>query len=317
MNKKKTDISILVKVARLYYESNFSQLQVSQEIGISRPSVSRLLQQARDRGIVKIEIFDPENQYHELEIRLSEKYNLKKVIIVSSVGSDGLNLIKNLSQATAELLDKLVEDNLILGVSWGTTMSEIKNQIISRNVKDMVVVQLNGGVSRAEYDTHASEVTQKIGEAYKAIPYLLPLPAIVDSADVKKAIISDRNISNTLDLAKKANVALFTIGSFTRESILVKSDYFSTKEVEELLKNGAVADICSRIITHNGKICSQELNSRTIGLDLSEIKSKEYSIAVAGGEQKYKAIRAALNGKLFNTLITDENIARHLLNSDK
>ncbi|MCK4447793.1 MAG: RNA polymerase subunit sigma-70, partial [Candidatus Marinimicrobia bacterium] len=175
------------------------------------------------------------------------------------------------------------------------------------------VVQLNGGISRAEYDTHATEIAQKISEKYRAIPFLLPLPAIVDNADLKQAIISDKNISRTLDLAHKAKVAMFTIGSFSHDSVLVKADYFETKEVDSLLKRGAVGDICSRIITHDGKICSPELNSRTIGIELEELCKKSYSIAVAGGKEKLQAIRAGLCGHLFNVLITDEWVAEELL----
>jgi deoxyribonucleoside regulator len=177
----------------------------------------------------------------------------------------------------------------------------------------MVVVQLNGGISRAEIDTHASEIAKAIGESYKAIPYLMPLPAIVDNANLKKAILSDKNISRTLELGRKAQIALFTIGSFGYESILVKADYFESEEVEKLLQSGAVGDICSRILNTEGQICSKELNNRTIGIELDELKKKEYSIAVAGGKEKLAAIQAGLKGRWFNSLITDEWIATELL----
>jgi len=314
MTKKIKNITTLVKAARLYYQYNFNQQQIAKEIGVSRPGVSRLLQQARDEGIVEIKINDPGKKGTDLENNLKEKYNLNKVIIVP--GEDSEFLTKNLGKAAAIFLDEIIRENMVLGVSWGTTMLEMKNQISPKTMKNMTVVQLNGGVSRAEYNTHASEVTQKIGESYNAIPYLLPLPAIVDNSALKNAIVSDRNITNTMNLAKKAEVAFFTIGSFDYDSLLVKSDYFTKKEVKELLDKGAVGDICSRIINQAGEICSEDLNDRTIGIDLQELKTKRYSIAVAGGKKKYSAIKAALNGQLFNTLITDSVNAEKLLNED-
>lgn len=305
--------TVLVEAAKLYYVHQLSQLEISKKISVSRPTVSRLLQQARDIGIVKINITDPNEVGTQLESALSIKYGLKKVIVVP-YDSDNTQVIKKrLGKASVLLLDQILSEGSILGISWGTTMQEVARQIQSRKIKNMVVVQLNGGISRAELDTHASEIAKTIGDRYQAIPYLMPLPAIVDNAELKMAILSDRNISRTLELGRKADIAMFTIGSFNYNSILVKADYFNDTEVEKLLNAGAVGDICSRILTKEGKVCSKELNGRTIGIELEEIKEKQYSIAVAGGKDKLAAIKAGLKGKWFNSLITDEWIATELL----
>jgi len=313
MVKKSDDISLMIEIARLYYEHDFSQQEIAKKVGISRPGVSRLLQRARKQGIVKIEINDPDRRGTKLEAQLKNKFSLKKVVVVPDQVENS-NIIKaRLGRAAVKMMDELVHEGVVLGVSWGTTMQEVAKRAPVRVVKDMIVVQLNGGVSRAEYDTHASEIAQKIGENYRAIPFLLPLPAIVDNADLKKAIVSDKNIARTLQLAREASVAMYTVGSFGYNSVLVKADYFETAEVEDLLSKGAVADICSRIITHQGEICSADLNERTIGIDLEELQKKPYSIAVAGGKEKLHAIKAALRGKHFNILITDEWVANELL----
>ena len=305
--------TILVEAAKLYYEHQLSQLEISKKLGVSRPTVSRLLQQARNTGIVRIDITDPSEVGTQLESALIKKYNLKKVVVVPNDTDDNKIVKKRLGKTAVLLVDQLISEGTILGISWGTTMQQVARQIRTRRVKDMVVVQLNGGISRAELDTHASEIAKTIGESYKAIPYLMPLPAVVDNANLKKVILSDRNISRTLELGRKAEIALFTIGSFGYNSVLVKADYFEPDEVDELLKSGAVGDICSRIIKADGTICSDDLNGRTIGIELEELNKKQYSIAVAGGKEKLAAIKAGLNGKWFNSLITDEWVATELL----
>ena len=307
---------MIVEAARLYYEHQFSQQSISKKLGISRPGVSRLLKQARVKGIVKIEIIDPTKKGTRLEAKLKEKFGLKKVVVVPSDADASQSIKQMLGNAAVKMLEELVEDNMIVGVSWGTTMQEVARQVNGKVFKDLIVVQLNGGISRAEYDTHASEIALKIGEKFHAIPFLLPLPAIVDSPKVKKAIVSDKNIARTLDLAIQAKVAIFTIGSFGLESVLVKADYFEKDEIDALLKQNAIADVCSRIIDSEGNLCSSELNSRTIGIELEELQKKPYSIAVAGGKEKLNAIQAGLNGRLFNILITDEWVARELLEMD-
>jgi len=305
--------TVLIEAARLYYEHGFSQQQIADKLGLSRPGISRLLQMARQQGIVRIEICDPAERSTQLETELQTKFNLKKVIIVPNDGEETTVIKRRLGQVAAKFLDQLVTEDLVLGVSWGSTMQAVVKQLRPRRVKNMVVVQLNGGVSRAEYNTHASDIAQRIGETYQATPFLLPLPAVVDNADLKRAIIADKNISRTLSLALRAQVVMFTVGYFNKNSVLVKADYFEPEEVELLLRQRAVADICSRIITTTGKICSPELDSRTIGIELLELSKKPTAIAVAGGKEKLPAIHAGLLGKHFNVLITDEWVASELL----
>jgi deoxyribonucleoside regulator len=312
MSLEQNKTAMIVEAARLYYEHAFSQEKIAKKLGISRPGVSRLLQRAREEGIVCIEIKDPSDEGTKLEADLKTKFELKNAIVVPD-DVESTIIKQRLGQAAVKLLNQLVSEGMILGVSWGTTMHEVAVRVPVRPIRDMVVVQLNGGISRVSDDTRASEVAQKLGENFGATPYLLPLPAVVDNADLKEAIVSDKNISRTLALGREAKVAMFTIGSFGHHSILVKADYFESEDVESLLKQGAVADICSRIIKHNGEICSPELNARTISIELEDISKKAFSIAVAGGKEKLEAIRAGLRGKYFNILITDEWNAQELL----
>ncbi len=307
--------TLLVEVARLYYEHQMNQQSIAKKLGISRPTVSRLLLQAREQGIVRIQIHDPREVGTQLEQELKEKFSLKKAIVVPN-GTGDPRVIKNrLGQAAVIYLDSIIHPDMIVGISWGTTMQAVTRKLHKRPLKNVIVVQLNGGISRAEYDTHASEIAQKISENYSAIPYVLPLPAVVDRVDVKQAIVSDKNIARTLELARKAEIAMFTVGAFSHQSVLVKADYFEPEEVNALLDRGAVGDICSRILNKEGQICSPNLDARTIGTELNELRKKPYSIAVAGGKEKFPAVRAGLAGEWFNVLITDEWVAKELLES--
>jgi deoxyribonucleoside regulator len=309
---KKNEMALLVEAARLYYQHDFSQQQIAQRLGVSRPGVSRLLQRAREQGIVRIEIKDPLEKGTQIESALREKYGLKKVIVIPPDERSSY-IKKQLGQATVGYLDTLVRDNMILGVSWGTTMQEVARALKPHKIKNLIVVQLNGGVSKAAYDTHASEIAQNIGLKFQAVPYLLPLPAIVDSPELKNSIISDKNIARALKFANESEIAVYTIGLFNTDSVLVKADYFEEEEIKELMRKEAIGDICSRIIDKNGQICSKSLDARTIGIELKNLAAKKHAIAVAGGAEKLPAIRAALKGKWLNSLITDEWIAEELI----
>ena len=50
------DLARIFTVAKLYYEENLTQAEVAERVGVSRPLVSKMLSEARDCGIVHIEV---------------------------------------------------------------------------------------------------------------------------------------------------------------------------------------------------------------------------------------------------------------------
>lgn len=302
----------IIDAARMYYQLDYSQQDIAKKLGVSRPTVSRFLQQAKTEGIVQIKIMDPTENNGNLAIQLEKKFQLNKVIVASVPQYEDVIVKKYLGEAAAEYLYEIVKDGDTIATSWGTTLYEVAVHLQNKNVKDVAVVQLNGGVSYSENNTHASETIHLFGKAYNTNPYLLPLPAIVDHAVVKQAIEADRHIRKILDMGKKANIAVFTVGVPTEDSVLVKANYFSPSDLEIIHAKGA-GDICSRFIDLEGKVCSEELDQRTIGINLVELRNKEKSILVAGGVKKVDAIYGAIRGKYTNILITDQFTAKYLL----
>jgi deoxyribonucleoside regulator len=302
----------VIEAAKLYYQLDYSQSEIADRLGVSRPTVSRLLQQAKSEGIVQITISDPTEEIEILVQQLRDKFHLKHVEIAYMPFNDNSIGKKYIGEAAANYLHKIVKDNDVIAVSWGTTLYQVASQLQKKTVKDVVVLQLNGGVSYSEVNTYASEIIQLFGNAFHVNPHFLYLPAIVDHILVKQAIQSDRHIRKVLDLGKSANIAVFTAGVPTTDSTLLQTNYFTNEEIE-IIKSKAVGDICSRYFDEKGKICLENLNERTIGIELHELRGKEHAILVAGGETKVNAIYGALCGQYPNTLITDQFTAKSLL----
>ncbi len=313
---KNTDSSqnkILVEVSQLYYMHNLSQQQIADRLTISRPSVSRLLQQARDAGIVHVEIRDPDQKGTQLGKELKETYHLQRAIIVPSFEDDPIQQKRALGIAAAQYLNEILEPDTILGVAWGTTIQETMRHLTAKKIRNLIVVQLIGGVAKSDFDTHASEIIQKIGKNFQATPYLLPLPTIVENNQVKQALMSDSHIQYVLNLAIRSEIALFSVGVFDENALLAKADLLNASDMRKLTDRGVVGDICAHFVTQQGEIGWPDLDARTIGIDLSHLKKKKHAVAVAGGSQKKSIIRAALLGRYCNTLITDENVASALI----
>ncbi|MCM3690350.1 sugar-binding transcriptional regulator [Neobacillus niacini] len=305
-------LSKVIEAAKLYYLLDYNQNEIAKKMGISRPTVSRLLQQAKSEGIVQITIMDPTEDIENLAFQLEKRFNLKKVI-VASIPQFENHIIKNyLGEKAAIYLHEIVKDHDIIGVTWGTTLYHIAVELKQKFVKDVKVVQLKGGVSHAETNTYASEILYLFGKAYNTTPHNLPLPAIVDHVVVKQAMEADRHIHKILELGKQANIAVFTMGSIKKDSLLFQMGYF-TESDQKALNEKAVGDICSRFFDKNGEVCNESLNERTLGVKLEDLRNKEYSILVAGGPNKIEGIYGALKGNYANVLITDQFSAKFLL----
>ncbi|WP_404469204.1 sugar-binding transcriptional regulator [Sutcliffiella horikoshii] len=306
-------IARLVEVAKMYYLFNYSQQEIAKTLGVSRPTVSRLLDQAKQDGVVHIKICDPTEDVNGLATQLKERFRLKDCVVASVPAYEDSHIKQKVGEAAAEYLYGIVKTGDTIGITWGTTLYQLSQQLNPKSVHDVKIVQLNGGVSYSELNTHASDIINGLATAFHTTPHFLPVPAVVDHPVVKQAIVADRHINKVLELGKKANIAVYTVGEAGEQSTLMRAGYFLDSDVETLKKNETVADICSRFIDINGHISNQSLNERTIGIELTHLAEKEYSILVAGGNKKVEGIMGALNGKYGNVLITDQYTAKALL----
>ncbi|MEC0239665.1 sugar-binding transcriptional regulator [Paenibacillus dokdonensis] len=301
-----------IEAARLYYQSDYSQQDIAQRLGVSRPTVSRLLQFAKEQGYVRIDIVDPHEDLNVLSRELQNKYELDTVQVCYSPLNTYEEIKKHITKQTAEYLHETIQDKDIIGVTWGTTMHAVAQQLQPKNVKGVEVVQLKGGVSHSHVNTYAAETVNLFAEAYQTVARYLPLPVIFDNIALKRIVEEDRHINRIIELGKQANIAVFTVGTVKENALLFRLGYFNEEEQKLLKKNGA-GDICSRFFDKEGRICSEEINNRTVGIDLYELRKKEKSILVAGGQRKVEAIQAALAGKYANILVTDQFTAQSLL----
>jgi len=306
----------VIEAARMYYILDYNQSEIAKKLGVSRPTVSRLLQTAKEEGIVQIKIVDSSINSEKLSSQLEQKFNLKKAIVTPVPQYENHIIKSHLGVATADYLYDIVKDGDIIGVTWGTTLYQVAIDLKQKYVNDVQVVQLKGGVSHSETSTYASEIMYLGGKAYNTPPMHLPLPVIVDHVVVKKGMETDRHIKRILDLGKQANIAVFTTGPIKTDSLLFQLGYFSEQDVE-MISSRAVGDICSRFFDKDGQICNESVDERTLGLDLEELKKKEYAILVAGGDQKIDSIYGALQGKFANVLVTDQFTARFLLDKQE
>ncbi len=306
---------LAINVAKLYYRSDFSQQKIAQELGVSRPSISRLLQYAKEKGYVNIQIVDPVEDMSNMEQRLKDKLHLKDVKIACSTINDEEEIKKYISIAAARYLDGIIKNGDVIGVGWGTTlhkMSEALQTMDHRPIKGAQVVQLEGGVSNSEWNNYSREILENFASTYNTVAQYLPLPVIFANKATKEQVDKDRYIKRVLELGRHATIALFSVGTVRPNALFFRLGYTDIEEQEKIQRN-SVGDICSRFFDVEGRVCNRDLDERTVGITLNELRDKEYSIMISGGEAKIPAIKAALKGRYANVLITDQFTGKALL----
>jgi deoxyribonucleoside regulator len=306
------DELLAVRVAELYYDENKTQDEIGALLGISRWKAGRLLSQARERGIVRIEIVHPRARRLATERELRERFGLKDAVVVPTPESE-LGVQGRVAQAAADFLTSLRPVPRVLGVSWGRTLTDISERMQQGWATGVTVVQINGGVSLNRRPGTASTLASTIAQRANGHAVLLPSPAILERLATKKAIEADRTVAAILERGSEANAYLYSAGSVGPGSAHVESGYLRVDEVEELGRRGAIGDVVGRYIDANGNIVDPALDERTLGISLDTLRAAEMSILAVAGIAKHDIARAVVTSGLCTVLITDESTARALL----
>lgn len=312
-NMNSTKMYQIMRIARKYYDFNIGQLEIAQEEGISKSTVSRLLKKAHELGYVKV-IFDYAlDNIEDIANQLKEIFDLKEVYIVPRIVDDDQITLQDTCRALASRLDKYLSDDCVVGVSWGRTMNCLAQNIKSLKARNIRVVQLNGSVSKHTNPTGATRIVDALSKNGKGEGYLFPVPAIVDSKEISDVLKKDSQVSRVLGLAQEATVTIFSIGALSKKSILYEVGYFGDEEYDQMVELGAVGDVATHFFRVDGKIANPYMDERVVGLNLDDFKKKDYNIAIAIGQEKVKPIIGALVGGYTNVLYTDEETARAIL----
>lgn len=303
----------MVQAAKLYYELGLTQETIARRMNLTRWTVGRLLRDARTEGVVRVEVVPLAGRLTPLEGALQRRFGLRDAVVVP-VSLDHEDLIRDaLAHAAARYLSSLRPSPPILAVSWGRTMAAVARAVDNGWANGVHVVLMNGGSSRSTQPTDATGVAERLAATGRGTATLLPVPAILGERSTREALERDTVVASVLDVARAADVACYSLGALSADSVLVESGYLDIDDIEKLGANGAVGDVLSRFIGADGTVSDPALDGRTVGLTLDDLSAKPYAIGVAGGAGKHAVTTAALIGGLVTVLVTDEHTARHAL----
>lgn len=311
---KVDDELLAVRAAELYYEDGKTQDEIGAMLHLTRWKVGRLLQQAREEGVIRIEIVHPKARRLPLERALRDRFGLDDAIVVPAGEPGGeADLRRRVAAGASDYLAALRPVPRLLGVSWGRTLHDVAQSLPQGWARNVDVVQVNGGVSLSRRASSAANTAVTIAQRAGGQTTLLPSPAILERADTRKAIESDRIVAGVLDLARAADTLLFSAGAVDASSVLVESGYLSVDDARALVARGAIGDVLGRFVDADGNVVDAELDDRTVGITIDELRAAERSIAIVAGAAKHDLARTLVTSGLCTVLVTDEGTASALL----
>ncbi len=307
------DVRLLRKVAILYYKNDFTQHDIALRLGISRQSVGRALQRARELGIVHIEIDAGAAYEADLEASLEATFGLEEAIVVLPNADTDEAIKQAIGKGAAEFMQRRVRSGNVIGMAWSTTIYQLVQHMQPTDTENVTVVGLIGSSHGTSYPTHAEYILHRMAEMCRGTAMLLAVPAVVERAEIKASLLSDSRVGAIFDLARRSDIAVFGIGDLSPNSSPYKAGDVTEAMLLHLKANGAVGDVCGQFIDAAGVPFDPDLEERTIAVELSTLRTLKLSVAVAGGKHKVDAMIGALHGKYCNVLVTDQATAQLIL----
>jgi DNA-binding transcriptional regulator LsrR (DeoR family) len=312
-----TTLRLISQILTLYYFEDKNQSEVAKALGLSTAKVNRLLKQAKEQGLVEIKIHTPFNHLLELERRLRSAYGIPEAFIIPQFGSDPDTILQTLGRAAADYLLQRLRDGDTICISGGKAVHAIVEAIEPTRQYNIRVVPATGA-RQGKHFTDVNYLAARLAERLGGKSYQLNAPIFVDTPEERETLLAMRHVSETLQMAREAQIALVGIGSM----IPHVSSYFDLLAAASVELNNwdqviegadAHGEIFAYVFNGEGELCLPQYNQRVVGLEIDQLRQIPLTIGVAATHEKVQAIHGALHGGYLKTLITDEMTAQSAL----
>jgi|SRR5665647_521557 len=306
-------VELLFRVARLYHEDGASQADIAGIVGYSRPTVSRLLAEAKARRMVTVTVSHPLERVLENEVQLQRRFPHVKVRVASH---EQIPTSANVGRLAAVTLVEAGTPGCVVALSNGVSLKALVDAMPRQRWPSTVVTQIIGSLGRPselliDSPVLCGRLSRALGGTYRP----LPVPLVMSTVEAAQSVLKEELVITTFELAARSDVALVGVGAVSPRgrSSGILEPYLTPTIESEIRRGKAVAHICGHHIDAKGRHVPTSLCERTITMDPERLAGVGLAMVIAWGAQKVPAIDAVLRSGWVNGLVTDEATAWLLL----
>lgn len=303
----------IYEAATRYYIQGETMESIAHQLRISRSTVSRLLKEARESGLVRISLADNLGSRSPLATRLADAFGVRVQLVPARESIPPAQRFEQVARLAGQLLTEAAGDHQVIGVAWGVTVAQIAQHVGRRPLVDTTIVQLNGGANqRSSGIPYVGEILHAIGDALDSTVVLFPVPAFFDHAATRQAMWRESSVQNVLRLHAQLDLAIFGVGSLQGAvpSHVYSAGYLDSAEVQRLADDGVVGDVCTVLLREDGSYLDIDHNSRATGMTPAELQAVPRRICVVADPLRAPAVVGALRAGTATDLVIDEATAR-------
>ena len=316
MARNRTDMMQMYRIAKMYYMDGMTQEQIAAAESISRSQISRLLEQARQRGIVEINVRMPERiSLNELRNDLIRGLKLKDMTIVPlSESATEEEAIETIATAAASFLPRELKNCRTIGVGWGRTVYRMCCVISHRAAEsEKLFVPLIGVSGTDNPAMQVNALLDRLGEHLRGHTYFVNVPAFRENT----IVLSDLERKRLTQLHRYWNdldAAIVGLGAPPG------AKHFFVSEVPARFANRfkadkAVGDVLSQFYRADGTLVPEVPGFERIAFPANRLKEVPKVICLAGGAEKVPALIAGARAGFYNILVTDSVTAEAIYES--
>jgi len=304
------ELVLMASVARAYYTEGKAKTEIAEQFEISRFKVARLLQEARETGLVRIEIGRPGAIDVALSSELQATFRLKHAIVVATPETDAVPLRELIGRAGADLLSEIATVNDVLGFGWARSLLAIKASLT--RLAPCPVVQLTGALTRPDVDVSSIELVRDIARISGGPAYYFYAPMLVPDMQTAAVLRRQPEVARAFDHFPAVTKAVVGVGGWRPPASTVY-DALTPAERTSLLAHGVYADVSGVLLDVDGNPVEVPPTDRMIRIGAEDLRRVPEVIALAYGPEKARAARAAIRGGFVTGLVTHTSFAHALL----
>ena len=307
-----TGESIVIEAAWLYYHDSMNQTEIAKHLGVSRATVVNYLQEAKERGFIRISLAPDAFTTHRLAQEMRARFGITAAYVVpDGIGSEEDALLR-VARGAAEWLPSLLEPGDKLGVSWGRTVYEVAEAMPQAQTKDITVSQLVGSMA-TPYGFTAEICSAHLAQRLGARLINLHAPAVLSDPDLAARLRAEPIIRDQIDALSHCNKSIFAAGSCDHGSHIVSSGVASHADLDWYIQRGATGVLCGRFIDAAGRFIPGDLDKRMIGVELDKLLGLDMGLLVSVGADKVQPMLAAIAGGYVTHVVTSVETAKGML----